>query len=82
MILTYVQSISIISDYVKNLGGICDRDGREVTKGRNINHKLRLIFISTTFKKFSCSRKFCFVVVQRLKVNFQKLKKKSLSISN
>lgn len=77
MILTYVQSISIISDYVKNLG-----DGREVTKGRNINHKLRLIFISTTFKKFSCSRKFCFVVVQRLKVNFQKLKKKSLSISN
>lgn len=37
--------------YVKNLGGTCDTDGREVTKGRNINRKQRLIFISTVFKK-------------------------------
>lgn len=62
-----MQSISIISDYVKNLGGICDRDGREVTKGRNSNHKLRLIFISTALKKFSFFKEILFCGRSKIK---------------
>lgn len=48
--MTYVQSVSVISACVKKLRALCDTDGREVTKGRNINHKLRLILVSTALK--------------------------------
>lgn len=52
-------------------------DGREVTKGRNVNHKLRLIFIFTALK-FSLKKNnnlFCGRSKIKSKLSFQKILK-------